>query len=175
MVVQELREQRWSPRGRLRGHILKSLASKPQVLVALSSTRGQHYFLNHWNFVGKRQKPCGKFAKNFFVFLKWRSLKKTFWRPFFLRWPEKIFEDLFFENTCACVLGLERVCPWPRNFFVSLALCPRLHVWKRERLWNPHKFVSRHFQIYSPTSVTICSDEAHFCLSGMVNKQNFLC
>ena len=24
-----------------------------------------------------------------------------------------------------------------------------------------------------PTSVTICSDEAHFHLSGMVNKQNF--
>ena len=37
-------------------------------------------------------------------------LKKNFWRP-------------FFENTCACVLGLERVCPWPwpQNLFVSLA------------------------------------------------------
>ena len=28
-------------------------------------------------------------------------------------------------------------------------------------------------QSISPTSVTICSDEAHFHLSGMVNKQNF--
>ena len=55
-------QQRWShrgrpwPRGRPRGHILKSLASKPQVLgvglglksskIGLSSARGQHYFLN---------------------------------------------------------------------------------------------------------------------------------
>ena len=29
------------------------------------------------------------------------------------------------------------------------------------------------FQSIPPTSVTICSDEAHFRLSGMVNKQNF--
>ena len=36
--------------------------------LALSSARGQHYVLNRWNFVGKRQKPCGKFAKTFFVF-----------------------------------------------------------------------------------------------------------
>ena len=28
---------------------------------------------------------------------------------------KKIFEDLFFENTCASVLGLERSCPWPRD------------------------------------------------------------
>ena len=28
-------------------------------------------------------------------------------------------------------------------------------------------------QSIPPTSVTICSDEAHFHLSGMVNKQNF--
>ena len=33
--------------------------------IALSSARGQHYFLNRWNFVGKRQKPRGKFAKTF--------------------------------------------------------------------------------------------------------------
>ena len=89
------KSQRWSPRGRPwpRGHILKSLAlaSKPQVLglglvasspwpwprslksskIALSSARGQHYFLNSWNFVGKRQKPRGKFANTFFVFLNW--------------------------------------------------------------------------------------------------------
>ena len=37
--------------------------------IALSSARGQHYFLNSWNFVGKRQKFCGKFASTFFVFL----------------------------------------------------------------------------------------------------------
>ena len=28
-------------------------------------------------------------------------------------------------------------------------------------------------QFIPPTSVTICSDEAHFHLSGMVNKPNF--
>ena len=39
--------------------------------IALSSARGQHYFLNRWNFVGKRQKPRGKFAKIFFVFRNW--------------------------------------------------------------------------------------------------------
>ena len=39
--------------------------------IALSSTRGQRYFLNSWNFVGKRQKPRGKFANTFFVFLTW--------------------------------------------------------------------------------------------------------
>ena len=39
--------------------------------IALSSARGQHYFLNRWNFVGKCQKPRGKFANTFFVFRNW--------------------------------------------------------------------------------------------------------
>ena len=39
--------------------------------IALSSARGQHYFLNRWNFVGKRQKPRGKFANTVFVFRNW--------------------------------------------------------------------------------------------------------
>ena len=39
--------------------------------IALSSARGQYYFLNSWNFVEKRQKPRGKFASTFFVFLTW--------------------------------------------------------------------------------------------------------
>ena len=39
--------------------------------IALSSTRGQHYFSNRRNFVGKRRKPRGKFANNFFVFRNW--------------------------------------------------------------------------------------------------------
>ena len=79
--------QRWSPRGRPwpRGHIFKSLAlalaskvkslalaSKPQSSkIALSSAQGQHYFLNSWNFVGKRQKHCRKFARTSFVFFTW--------------------------------------------------------------------------------------------------------
>ena len=36
--------------------------------IGLSSAREQHYFLNRWNFVGKRQKPRGKFVNTFFVF-----------------------------------------------------------------------------------------------------------
>ena len=39
--------------------------------IALFSARGQHYFLNRWNFVGKRQKRRGKFENTFFVFLNW--------------------------------------------------------------------------------------------------------
>ena len=38
---------------------------------SLSSARGQHYFLNSWNFVRKHQKPRRKFANTFFVFLNW--------------------------------------------------------------------------------------------------------
>ena len=84
--------------------------------------------------------------KNFIenVFL-WRSLEKFLWRPFFFwRSPEKFLWRPFFfsfgEHLSLCpwslalassipVLGLERVCPrkgcpwpWPRIFFVSLAL-----------------------------------------------------
>ena len=53
---------------------LKSLAwarSLKSPKIALSSARGQHYFLNSWNFVGKLQKPRGKFANTFFIFLNW--------------------------------------------------------------------------------------------------------
>ena len=58
-------------------------------------------------------------------------LKKNFWRPFspekklksfFFRSPEKNFEDFFFfGEQLPCVLS-----PWPRNFFVSLALASSL-------------------------------------------------
>ena len=39
--------------------------------IALSSARGQHYFLTRWNFVGKRQKHRENFANTFFVFRNW--------------------------------------------------------------------------------------------------------
>ena len=39
--------------------------------IALSSARGQHYFLNSWNFVEKHLKPRGNFATTFFVFVYW--------------------------------------------------------------------------------------------------------
>ena len=131
--------QRWSPQGcpwpcgRPREHILKPLASEPQVLEncpVLGSRTA--LFLNRWNFVGKRQKPCGKSAKIFFlVFQVEIAWKKIFEDLFRLK---KNFEDLFFffEKTCVCVLGLERVCSWPRNFLCPWpwprALCTRLHL-----------------------------------------------
>ena len=111
----------------------ESLALKPQVFEncpVLGSRTA--LFLNRWNFVGKRQKPCRKSAKTYYLVSSSRDrLKKNFWRPFS---PEKIFEDLFFSffwRTLASVslvlgLGLERVCPWPRNFFLSLALASSL-------------------------------------------------
>ena len=49
-----------------------ALASKPQVLEncpVLGSRTA--LFLNSRNFVGKRQKPRGKFANTFSVFLTW--------------------------------------------------------------------------------------------------------
>ena len=52
--------------------------------IALSSARGQHYFLNRSNFVEKRQKPRGKFAKTFFLFYSSGDrLKKNFEVVFF--------------------------------------------------------------------------------------------
>ena len=46
-------------------------ASSPWPWPRSLRSRGQHYFLNRWNFVGKRQKPRGKFANTFFVFRSW--------------------------------------------------------------------------------------------------------
>ena len=86
--------QKWSPRGhsRPRGHILKSLASKPQVLenCPVLGSRTALFF--------KLLKVCG-------------APEKIFGRLFFGDRLKKIFEDLFFESTCACVLG-----PWLRAF-----------------------------------------------------------
>ena len=122
--------QRWSPRGRPwpRGHILKSLASKPQVLEncpVLGSRTA--LFLNRWNFVGKRQKLCGKSTKTFFLVsssrdrlkkIFWRrfSPEKSYWRPFFFEIAWKKFLRTFFFGEHLCL------CPWSRNFFVSMAL-----------------------------------------------------
>ena len=71
---------------------------------ALSSARGQHSFLNCWNFVDCLK----KILKGVFY---WRTPEKFFKDFFFLRSPEKNFWRPFLENTCACVLGL-----WPWAF-----------------------------------------------------------
>ena len=142
------RKQRWSPRG----HILKSLASKPQVLEncpVLGSRTA--LFLNHWNFVGKRQKPCGKSAKTFFWFpqveIAWKNVLKTFF--------------FFLENTCVCVFG---PWPWPR------ALCPRLHLWSEV---NPALQLIQDFSSHANLQInrkktTILSNNKH--LSDEIKK-----
>ena len=111
------RLQRWSPRG----HILKSLASKLQVLEncpVLGSRTA--VFLESLKF-------CRSFFVEKLVFLD------IFWFCFFENTWKKNFKDIiiifFLENTCACVLALQRVCPWngclwPRIFFCVLGLEP---------------------------------------------------
>ena len=144
---------------RIRGGVLEdrfwSLWPWPQSLkslkIALYSARRQHYFLNRWNFVGKRQKPCRKFAKTIFcfpqveiarkkilkIFFAWKKFLKTFF--FEIAW--KMFLKTFFffgEHLRLCPwflalvsrgsvlgLGLEIfLCPWPW----PRALSPRLHL-----------------------------------------------
>ena len=89
--------QRWSPRG----HILKSLASRPQ-------------FLENWPVLGSR-------TALFFELLKFcGALEKFFGKRFFVEIAWKIFVKTFFF--CACVLG---PWPWPRAF---LSLASRVSV-----------------------------------------------
>ena len=58
--------------------------------IALSSARGQHYFLNRWNFVGKRPKSCKNFANTFFVFRNWSIglAKQTYPQLKFHQWQK---------------------------------------------------------------------------------------
>ena len=148
--------QRWSPRGRPwprgrpRGHILKSLALASKVKSLALASRPQ--VLENWPVLGSRTalffellKFCGAlekfFGKRFFV----EIARKIFVKPFFfyLFFGDRLknfCDDLFFffgEHLRLCpwslalassisVLGLESVCPrkgcpWPRIFFVSLA------------------------------------------------------
>ena len=122
-------QQRWSPRGRPwpRGHILKSLASRPQVLEnwpVLESRTALFFELlkilwsawkNFWKtfFCGDRLKNlCEDLSLFFFFFFFLRSPEKFLWRPFFF----------FFWRALALVslvLGLEHSCPWPRECLSS--------------------------------------------------------
>ena len=55
-----------------------------------------------------------KICKDLFLVSSSRDrLKKIFWRPFFWRTLASV--------SLVLGLGLKRVCPWPRNFFMSLA------------------------------------------------------
>ena len=125
-----------------------ALASRPQVLEnwpVLGSRTA--VFFELLKFCGALEKF---FRKRFFVEIAW---KKFLWRPFFFFFfgdrLKNFCEDLFFffffgEHLRLCpwslalassipVLGLESVCPrkgcpwpWPRIFFVSLALASSL-------------------------------------------------
>ena len=161
------KHQRWSPRGRPRGRprgqILKSLAPKVKSLALASRPQ----VLKNWPVIGSR-------TALFFELLKvCRALEKYFGKVFLWRSLENFCEDLFFfgEHLRLClwslalalassipVLGLESVCPrkgcpwpWPRIFFVSLALAsslvsstpPLLNIYIRQLLPN---FLGKTFQ-----------------------------
>ena len=83
---------------------VKSLASKPQVL--------------------ENGPVLGSRTALIFEWLKFCKLaeKLFFYTIFFEDRLKKIFEDLFFENTCVCVLGLQHSCPWPREYQSSEGL-----------------------------------------------------
>ena len=111
------RLQRWSPRG----HILKSLVSKLQVLEncpVLGSRTA--VFLESLKFCRSFFVEKLVFFGEFLILFFWEHLKKIFLKTLFF---------YLLENTCACVLALERVCPqkgclWPRIFFCVLGLEP---------------------------------------------------
>ena len=134
-------EQRWSPRGRPwpRGHILKSLALASKVKSLALASRPQ--VLENWPVLGSR-------TTIFFELLKYcGALEKFFGKRFFVGIARKIFVKTFFffgEHLRLCpwfltlassipVLGLESASPrkgcpwpWPRIFFVALALASSL-------------------------------------------------
>ena len=109
------------------------LASRPQVLEnwpVLGSRTA--LFFELLKFCGALEKffrkrffveiACKNFCEDFFFFFfLWRSPEKFLWRPFF-----------FLESTCAWVLGLglEHSCPWPRECLSSES-CPWPWPWPR--------------------------------------------
>ena len=118
--------QRWSPRGRSRGHILKSLAlaSKPQVLKncpALGSRTA--LFFEPLKVSWKTPKTSRKICKDLFCFPQVKIARKNFFIDLFRL--KKNFKDFFFRTLASVSLGLglERVFPWswPREG-LSLAL-----------------------------------------------------
>ena len=103
------------PRGRPRGHILKSLASKVKSLALTLASRPQ--VLENRPVLGSRTarffgmlKFCGALGDLFFFYLEiaWRIFVKTF---FFFFWRALAL--------CVLGLGLEHSCPWPRECLSS--------------------------------------------------------
>ena len=96
--------------------------------IALSSARGQHYFWTVEISLENARNLAENLQRPFFLVSSSRDRLKKIFEDLFLRSPEKKFWRLFFRTLASVFLvlglGLERVCPWPwpRNFFVSLAL-----------------------------------------------------
>ena len=85
------------------------------------------------------------------------GLKNVLENGFFWRSPKKFsLKPSFFvlESICACVLGLERVCPRPG------ALCPRLYLWFRPA--NAYLWGSRPPR--SPQNRCACSQSPEYHL-----------
>ena len=136
--IVNFRLQWWSPQG----HILKSLASKPQVVenCPVLGSRTAVFFESLKFSDCMKKFLMTLFFWRFFDFVLWRSPKKFFWRPFVLKPVKKNFEYLiitiFFGEhlrLCPCpkkglsseglsLASDDFLCPWPR------ALCPRLHL-----------------------------------------------
>ena len=108
-----------------------ALASKPQVLenYPVFGSRTALFF-ESLKFCWKAPETLQKICEHLFLFSSsGNRLKKFFEDLFFEIARKKFLKTIFFlENTCFCVLGLglERICSWPRNFFVSLALASSL-------------------------------------------------
>ena len=62
------------------------------------------------------RKTSQKIREDLFCFplleINWKKILKTF---FLSGDASKSFLKIFFENTCACVLGLEHFCAWPQE------------------------------------------------------------
>ena len=93
------RERPWS-RGHFRGHILNSLASKPQVLKNCSVLGSRTaLFFKPLKSCWKTPETSRKICEDLFLFCSSEDHLK------------KILEDLvFMENTCVCVFG-PKPCP----------------------------------------------------------------
>ena len=112
--------QRWSPRGRARGHSFKSLASKPQVLKNCPVLGSRTALFFEWLKFCRSAEKC--FSRPFF----WRSTEKKILRPFFLGKHLHLCPWSLASSIPVLDIGLGFfLCPWPWPW----ALCPRLHLW----------------------------------------------
>ena len=91
--------------------------------IPLSLARGQHYFLNCWNFAERLKKFLKSlfFEKNFLIVFVLENAWKKFLKTFFLE--EHLRLCAWSLASSISVLGVERVCPrkdcpWPWIFFV---------------------------------------------------------